>query len=167
MLGIDTSRVFLPRPTGFTAKIKTYGINGLGYDRNRYDIYKLVGNRDDINLAGNFYEFLSQFYDIDLSYVPKVRPYVQYVDFLKANGGSFKANDDKIIDVLRAEHNTLVLTDEKERDFVAHVFYNLRYQQYCGRSFEYNKEIPKRFQDIKDVKVQKLFDDALGYQNIR
>lgn len=167
MMGIDTARVFLPRATGFTSKVKTYGINTLGYDRHRYDIYKLVGNRDDINLAGNFYEFLSCFYDIDLSYVPKNRPYVQYVDFLRANGGGFKACDEKTIDDLRNNYNTLVLTDDKESDFVAHVFYTLRYQQYCGRSFEYDKEIPKRFQNMKDAKMQKLLGEVSGHQNIR
>lgn len=167
MLGIDTARVFLPRATGFTHKVKTYGIRVLGYDKNRYDVYKLVGNRDDINLAGDFYEFLSCFYDIDLSYVPKVRPYVQYVDFLRANGGGFKVSDEKIIDDLRNNYNTLVLTDDKESDFVAHVFYNLRYQQYCGRSFEYSKEIPERFQNIKDANMQRLFGEVPVRQKTR
>lgn len=148
---IETPRLFVPHPTGHTLKCRTYGIRAMGYDTARYDVYKSIPNMEMSTVDSEFYDFISNSYSMNLSYLPKVRPYVQYVDFMNARGGGIASTDTKAIEYLKNHCNTLIVPNESEREFLEHIFANVGRKSIGGYMFDYDKPIPERFAKCRYV----------------
>lgn len=125
-MNIDTARIFIPSPTGFTRTSRTFGLNRLpAYEKAAYAEFKrfnaLGVSFDDNSEFYSFYEILRAEYGMALS-MPKVRPFVQYVDYVNSIGGGFSADNTKVIEHLRAHCNTLVITDAAELEFLKNAY---------------------------------------------
>lgn len=126
---IHTARVFIPAATGYTSTHRTFGINACGYSKGWYNDWKRFGNMvDDITHLRSFYAILRAAYGVEFSY-PMVNPYVQYVDYLKSIGGGFSADNKSVIRHLQQYCNTLIITDEKELDYLKylHSYYTMMF----------------------------------------
>ncbi|MBD5400685.1 hypothetical protein HDR61_02995 [bacterium] len=143
MINIHTSRVFIPYPTGWTRKCRTFGIKALGYNKFRYGFQRELGNRDDVADMKDFYDFISVHYDMDLSQMPQVVPFVKYVDFMRSRGG-IAATDSDAIKQLKKDCNTLIITDEDEREYVEELYLNILRRDIGLFQFQPSK-IPPRF----------------------
>lgn len=168
MINIDTARIFIPRPTGFTLNAKTYGIRVLGYDKTRYQIFQECGNRDDANKYSDLYHILSACYAIDLSSVPDVRPYVKYIDYMK-NVGGISGQDAESINYLQKNCNTLIVRSDAERQFLQHLYSNAQRRSFGMYAFDWKKEIPQRFENISDGYVAELIRrvSSASYSRVR
>lgn len=145
MINIYTSRVFIPFPTGFTRKCRTFGIKVRGYDKFRYGFQRELGNKDDVAEMREFYDVIATHYDMNLAQMPQVVPFVQYIDFLNARGGGFAATDVNVIEHLKKHCNTLIITDEDEREYVEELYLNLLRRDMGLFEFK-PKVVPPRFQ---------------------
>lgn len=125
MINIHTSRVFIPFPTGFNRTGRTFGINVRGYDENRYNIQRASGNFEDYSEMRDFYNVISAHYDMDLSRAPSVVPFVKYIDFMRQRGGGISATDKDAIEQLKKQCNTLIITDDTERDYIEELYLNI------------------------------------------
>jgi len=149
---INMPRLFVPSPTGWTRACRTYGIRVAGYDKTLYDTYKAIGNFDRMRRNdSDFYDLVSYCYDMNLDYLPQVRPYVQYVDYMKRRGGGILETDTQAIAHLKNECNTLIVTNDDERNFLEHVYANACRKSIGGYMFDYEKQIPARFADRNGV----------------
>jgi len=155
MSNIDTARVFIPQPTDYVLNNEVYGERVIGYDPMRYHAFKGLKNTDDRPDIWDFYEVVSYFYSMDLSRVPIVRPYVQYVEYMK-NHGDIVSFDTGAIEYLKRNCNTLIIPDVGERDYISHLYYNAVRRNMNGVMFDYNREIPKKFQNIGDHGISVL-----------
>ncbi len=150
MANIDTARVFIPQPTDYVLNNEVYGEKVIGRcDPRRYRLMKDVKSIDDIHNMWEFYDVVSYFYSTDLSHVPSVRPCVQCAEYIKKHG-NVMSNDAGAIEYLKRNCNTLIITDAKERDYLFHLYYNLVRRTVNGFMFDYNRDIPQKFQNIKD-----------------
>lgn len=143
MINIHTSRLFIPYPTGWTRNERTFGIKVHGYDKFRYGFQRELGNKDDVSEMKSFYDVISASYDMDLSYMPQVVPFVKYIDFIKPRGG-IGANDKDAIEYLKKHCNTLIITDEDEREYVEELYLNLLRRDMGLFEFK-PKVVPPRF----------------------
>ena len=125
MINIHTSRLFIPYPTGFSRNGRTFGINVRGYNQNYYEFQRGARNLEDVSQMAEFYDFISAHYDINLSKLPKVVPFVQYVDYMKSIGGGFAASNINVIEHLKKRCNTLIITDESEREYIEELYLNI------------------------------------------
>ena len=134
---IITSRVFIPRLTGGALKTGADGVKVLGYDAPIYEFCKKIAHNntafDKVIHFRELYDVVAKHYSIDLSHVPKVYPYIAWVDWCKQNGGVMVYDKDRIEEVKR-KCNTLIITDKDECDYL----YAL-YTRYTPSS------IPERF----------------------
>lgn len=158
---IDTARVFIPQPTDYVLNNEKYGERVIGYDPMKYHMLKYGKNIDDWSDVGAFYDVVSYFYSMDLSRVPVVRPYVQYVEYMKSHG-DIVSYDADAIKYLKRNCATLIIPDVKERDYISHLYYNVVKRSMNGVMFDYNREIPKKFQNIKDRGIGELVRQ-IGY----
>lgn len=144
---VFTPRLFIPKPTGFTKEYRTYGIRVLGYDKNRYEFYKELPVIEKPTLGDQkFYDFISYHYDMDLSTLPAVHPYVQYVDYMKSLGGGIAETDKRAIEYLKKNCNVLIIPDTAERNIVEQLRGNIVARKFGFFQTEYkNSVIPKRF----------------------
>ncbi len=165
MMNIYTARIFIPSPTGYTLKSRTYGIRVLGYDKLMYDFGLDVGRVDDARIYGDFYKVVSFCYGVDLSNVPTLYPYVKYVDYMKAHGG-IAENDEVSVRRLLKECNTLIVADDGEREFLHHLYSNANARHQGGYMTKYGKHWPDRFNTIRNVDVRKVLDQ-LGHAKAR
>lgn len=145
MINIHTSRVFIPFPTGFTRECRTFGIKVLGFDKLRYEIQRELGNKDDMVEMREFYDVIETHYDMNLAQMPHVMPFVQYVDFLKSRGGGFAATDVNVIEHLKKHCNTLIITDEAEREYIQELYLNILRKDIGLFQFK-PSVVPPRFQ---------------------
>lgn len=155
-MNIETARIYIPEPTGFTAGFETYGIRVLGYDRLLYEMFAAqIGNQDDASYLGDFYKILSECYRIDLSHMPAVRPYVMYIDYMKKHGG-IAGNDAVATKHLKEKCNTLIVREDAEREFIAHMQSNALSRNQGLYAHDWNKEIPSRFKNVQDKRAAEL-----------
>ncbi len=153
--GISMPRVYIPEPTGYTRHGTTYGIKVMGYAQTSYELLARVTNSDSRLDAGTreryqqFYDFVSAHYDIDLTRVPEIHPYVQYVDYMKRVGGGIASYDAKSIKDLAKKHNVLVVTDDDEREYLKLLHRNVRdffpEVRTSGNRVEFPTGCPARF----------------------
>lgn len=157
---IDTACICIPYPTGFTKDDQTYGIKVLGYDTLKYDFFKSLDNQDfdDIKKLKDFYDIVSAAYQIKLTVVPSVRPYVAWVDWCKKNGGVLMHGGDKQQKKILTEANTLICDSAADRDFLQHLYMNLARKRFGCFLFDYEKVVPARFAEIKDAHVAMLIN---------
>ena len=90
-----------------------------------------------------FYDFISVHYDMDLSQMLQVVPFVKYVDFMRSRGG-IAATDSDAIKQLKKDCNTLIITDEDEREYVEELYLNILRRDIGLFQFQPSK-IPPRF----------------------
>ena len=111
---IHTARVFIPAATGYTRTCRTFGINVMGCGKDLYNDFKQLGNKaDDMAEMRPFYDLLRVAYGVEFSY-PTVRPYVQYIDYIKSIGGGFSSDNVDVIKHLREHCNTLIIPNQEE-----------------------------------------------------
>ncbi len=151
---VDLARVCIPCPTGFTLHDRTYGIRAMGYDRLVYDMFKLIGNVDDVAVYGDFYDVVSVAYDVKLDKVPSVRPYVRWVDYCKKYGGVLMRCAPQQRQKLLNKYNTLICDNVAEQEFLHHMQSNLSRRQIGNFEFDFEKAVPERFAKIADAVVQ-------------
>ena len=125
MINIHTARVFIPYPTGWTRESRTFGINVRGYNKDCYNIQRNARNLDDVSEMAEFYDVISAHYGMNLSKMPNVVPFVQYIDYMKSIGGGFSVNNADVIEHLKTRCNTLIITDEGERDYIEELYLNI------------------------------------------
>ncbi len=154
MQGIDRARIFIPYSIDYNLKNRSYGrTRFLGGDEIMYEMYKYLGaNSDDYNKYENFYKILSLTYNMDLSKLPAVRPYISYVDYVKEYKGTNIEKDNLAIENLK-RNNVLIIKDSEEREFIEHVHFNFIGENLGVRKFEYKKQIPQRFLTLKDKEI--------------
>ncbi len=157
---IDMARICIPYPTGFTKTDRTYGIKVLGYDTLIYDFYKHVDGKDfdDIKEFKDFYDIVSAAYQIDLTTVPSVRPYVAWVDWCKKNGGVLMHGGKVQQQQLLQGANTLICDNNADCNFLQHIYMNLLGKWFGGCQLDYGKPVPTRFANIQDARVAMLIN---------
>lgn len=157
---IDMARICIPYPTGFTKKDRTYGIGVLGYDTLIYDFYKCEDSKnwDDFKKFKDFYDVVSAAYQIDLTSVPSVRPYVAWVDWCKKHGGVLMHGGKVQQKKLLQEANILICDNSAECDFLQHIYMNLLRKRFGGYLFDYDKPVPVRFAKIQEARVAMLIN---------
>lgn len=155
---IDMARICIPYPTGFTKNDRTYGITVLGYDTLLYDLFRGENNKkwDDIERCKDFYDIVSAAYQIDLTAVPSVRPYVAWVDWCKKNGGVCMHGGDVQQKKLLSEANTLICDNIADLDFLQHMYANVSRKKLGYYQFDYKKIVPIRFAKIQDARIAAL-----------
>ena len=162
---IDMARICIPYPTGYTKNDQTYGIKVFGYDTTRYELFKnFVNWIDDGTKFKDFYDVVSAVYQVDLSYVPDVRPYVSWVDWCKKNGGVLMHGGDAQQKKILKEANTLICDSVADRDFLQHMFLNLSRRMSGDFQFNYEKPVPPRFANVKDARIVGLVN-KLAFPN--
>lgn len=163
---IDTPRVCIPYPTGFTLNDRTYGIKVLGYDTVMYGFWKGLNNKDfdKIEKHKDFYDIVSAAYQIDLTVAPSVRPFVAWVDWCKKNGGVLMHGGEAQQKKLLKEANTLICDSVADNDFLQHIYMNLARKSSGGFQFDYKGTVPARFAKIQDSRVAMLMN-KLAFPN--
>jgi len=157
---IDMARICIPYPTGFTKTDRTYGIKVLGYDTLIYDFYKHVDGKDfdDVEKFKDFYDIVSAAYQIDLTTVPSVRPYVAWVDWCKKNGGVLMHGGKVQQQQLLQGANTLICDNNADCNFLQYIYMNLLGKRFGWHQLDYGKPVPTRFAKIQDARIAMLIN---------
>lgn len=144
-INIGLARVFIPYPTGFTRTGRTFGLKKFqGWEIAAYKYFKQNGQfDDDVAEYKEFYDVLNSAYGVNLT-LPKVAPFVQYVDYVKSIGGGFDVENTRVIEHLKQNCNTLIITDSQEREYVEQLYLNVLRREFCGNEIE-PAVIPARF----------------------
>ncbi len=139
--GIDTPRVYIPMPTGYTRTAETYSIRGI--DRDYYNTMEFCGPSDwDKRDMSKLYDLISAHYDIDLSREPAVRPLIQFVEYVRKNG-NFVSYNMFVTDELCQKHNVLIVDTSAERKYLSDFYSNVFYH---GKNAQFpDVPAPKRF----------------------
>lgn len=130
MIDIITPRVYIPRPTGCTLQSETFGIKALGkelceiYNKLAYD--NALFDESQGGRFKNLYALISERYNMDLTVVPKVNPYIAWVVWCKKNGGGVAANDTAKIEEVKRNCNTLIIPNHAEREYLYRFYDDLR-----------------------------------------
>lgn len=156
-MNIYTARIFIPSPTGYTAKSRTYGIRVSGYSESMYEYGLEVGHFDDTQIYGDFYKVVSFCYGADLSRMPTLYPYVKYVDYMKVHGGVAE-NDEKSVRRMLTECNTLIVANDSERKFLHHLYSNANARWQGAHMMDYGKDWPARFGTVRNADVLKILN---------
>ncbi len=167
MANIDTARVFIPQPTDYVLNKEVYGEKLIGgCDPRRISLMKGVKNIDDIDGMWEFYDVVSYFYPIDLSRAPDVRPCVQCAEYIKKHG-NVMSDDTAAIKYLKQNCSTLIIPSATERDYLCHLYYNLVKRSINGFMSDYNRDIPQKFQNIKDRGIVSLLQQIANAPRLR
>ena len=163
---IDTPRVCIPYPTGYTLHDRTYGIKVLGYDKVMYSFWKGLNNRDfdQTEKYKDFYDIVSAAYQIEFNSVPKVRPFVAWVDWCKKNGGVLMHGGEAQQKKLLKEACTLICDSVADNYFLQHIYMNLARKSSGCFLFDYKRTVPARFAEIQDSRVVMLINE-LAFPN--